>query len=313
MAKRPPRKIVSGPKKDRVVRVDRADALAVVRGRRETPRLIDEVNRQLVMSQSGELYDRDNGMIHVSEVVKNDWCPRSTAYRILSPKLGEYEPNSAFLTRIYERGNEIHHRWQEWFWDIGGLRGTFLCLGCTHTWAGKSPHACPECDLPRWGLRYEEVQIRVEDLLLVGHADGDVDLDGLQRCLIEIKSLGNGTYRFENPGLYYKFQKGEVSAEAMWRSTTSALPSHLRQGLLYLCLVDDPEINEIRFIYEWKANGDVKEFTVKRADVRVQDLVADINDLADAVVDEELPDRPQWSDKKDKVCKKCPYLKSCWK
>jgi hypothetical protein len=102
-----------------------------------------------------------------------------------------------------------------------------------------------------------------EPLRIHGHADGWVKGLG-DDCLIEIKSIGAGTLRFEAPELLYDADGDLTKA---WKNIRRPFRTHLLQGQMYLELAKrqfgDDAPNEIVFIYELKADQDYKEFTIK--------------------------------------------------
>jgi hypothetical protein len=121
-------------------------------------------------------------------------------------------------------------------------------------------------------MEYKEVTLKDERLRIVGHTDGWIKGIG-NDCLIEIKSIGAGTLRFEAPELLYDAD-GDVTKA--WKNIRRPFRSHLLQGQMYLELAHRMYGNEapkeIVFLYELKADQDYKEFTVK-ADYEIVDRV----------------------------------------
>jgi len=112
-------------------------------------------------------------------------------------------------------------------------------------------------------MEYKEVTLIDDKLRIAGHTDGWIK--GIKEdCLIEIKSIGAGTLRFEAPDLL--FDAGGDLTKA-WKNIRRPFRSHLLQGQMYLELAKrmygDEAPNEIVFLYELKADQDTKEFTVK--------------------------------------------------
>ena len=88
-------------------------------------------------------------------------------------------------------------------------------------------------------LKYDEVPLRDEKLHMVGHADG---IDSEDVAVIEIKSVGVNTLRFEAPQLIkdhsYKVNingrnREFIDYDGLWDSIRVPFPSHIRQAHLY--------------------------------------------------------------------------------
>lgn len=241
--------------------------------KRET-RLLGDVQRNLLgRGMSVEQEQRDDAL-HPSEISHNDWCPRASYHRVA----GHLPNQEAALPHwqmqmIWDEGHEIHHKWQGRIWDLGRLRGTFYCVRCQHAWTDTAPGYCDRCGAGRVFLQYHEVPLYRPALRLVGHADG---LDG-EDALIEIKSIGINTLRFEVPDLLkqhtYRFTLNGSSREfidldALWKSIRVPFPSHIRQAHLYTYM--GAPTDEI-FLYECKWNQRVKELVVKYREERIAD------------------------------------------
>jgi hypothetical protein len=146
-------------------------------------------------------------------------------------------------------------------------------------------------------------------LRIAGHADGWVVGLG-DPFLIEIKSIGTGTIRMEQPALLSS-NDGDLSKA--WRDIRRPFPSHLRQGQFYLELLrrmkesgnyfQDQEIpTEIVFLYELKADQSYKEFVVKADAVVVKDSLDTAYDVVHAV---SVGQPPKCPNNPDKGCKAC--------
>jgi len=77
--------------------------------------------------------------------------------------------------------------------------------------------------------------------------------------LLEIKSVGAGTFRFEAPELMYE-HNGEI--EKMWKALKAPFMSHIMQAQMYMKLaelIDLPhQPKEALFLYENKASQETK-------------------------------------------------------
>ena len=120
---------------------------------------------------------------------------------------------------------------------------------------------------------YKEVTLNArKELLIAGHADGAFD-----DTLVEIKSIGLGTLRMDAPDLLERHTHGKATdLTGLWRAITRPLRSHLAQGDTYLHLahVLGLPFTQIVYLYEFKANQQCKEFTVKYDAGRSMKLVA---------------------------------------
>jgi hypothetical protein len=152
-------------------------------------------------------------------------------------------------------------------------------------------------------LEYGEVTLREDRLRIAGHTDGWIKGIG-KDTLIEIKSIGPGTIRAENPGLITDADGDFMKA---WKNIRRPFPSHILQGQVYLELMArmGNHVDEIVFIYELKADQDYKEFAVK-ADF---ELVRHVFEGAKLVVDAvDAGVAPRCSNNAGATCKQCaPY------
>jgi hypothetical protein len=263
---------------------------------------------------------RRHDVIHPSELAKNDFCPRAIYYRLSGWEIPKSE-HGFQLEVIFQQGHGYHEKWQNWLWDVGMLRGRFRCLGCMHgdwtreeidaPWYTTAPTACPECGASREHLQYGEVPIHLPKYRIHGHSDGDIDLGGdeADNPLLEIKSIGTGTIRFEAPRLIAKHtHKLEIDGEEkswtdwdkIWRDIKRPFKTHLRQGAIY-CLAKGR--SEMVYIYEYKPTGAMKEFRVKHDFSILDDLLDDVLDILYALEKGKVPDCPNGDD-----CPNCkPY------
>jgi hypothetical protein len=211
--------------------------------------------------QSKPLKERRTDHLHPSVIVKKDWCYRDAYYTL---KHGDNleQRNNLRSQNIFDEGHAIHDKWQRRFWDMGELVGDFFCPHCHVSWWATSPHECPGCGMNWHHLLYQEVSLEDPELMIKGHTDG-----WLKDRLIEIKSIGAGTLRFEDPAL---LAEHGTDLEAAWRAIKRPFGTHVRQGMLYLYLAQKKKETaglvpptQIDFIYELKSNQDYKFFTVK--------------------------------------------------
>lgn len=265
--------------------------------------------------------DRRTDVIHPSEMCKQDWCPRSTFFRLIDAPAHEPEMNSFTLENVFAEGHDIHDKWQTWLWEMGQLRGEWLCMACKTVWAATAPMSCPKCQADRSCLKYREVPVSSKRYLIAGHADGDIANDeDEERCpLLEVKSIGVGTLRYEAPQLLARFtrktqeddgtERSVVDLEALWRDIKRPFPSHVKQGMIYLAVTGR---REMVFIYECKWNQQVKEFRVRYQEALVIDLLDACLDIKYALETGKPPRRPHWAATDNTNCGKCVYRDTCW-
>lgn len=220
-------------------------------------RLIGPIERYLLRKPDG---DRSTTVLHPSEMIKSDFCHRYSYYLLTGGTKKKEKPNLR-LQNIFDEGHFIHEKWQNRIYEMGNLWGDFKCVSCGGITSGLSPKECQHCQGTI--LKYAEVALVDPKLRIAGHTDGWVKNLG-NDFLIEIKSIGEGTLRFEAPDLLYDAD-GDVTKA--WKNIRRPFRGHLLQGQMYLELAKrmfgDEAPNEIVFLYELKANQDYKEFVVK--------------------------------------------------
>jgi hypothetical protein len=262
----------------------------LLEAKKKPSRLLGDVRELLLKKQGSD--DRPTDVLHPSEVAHNEWCPRATYYRLAGRHPNETIPPPHWrMAMIWDEGKEIHRKWQGRFWDLGRLKGDFYCFKCQYAWEAQSPENCERCGADRDFLVFHEVPLYNDALRMAGHADG---LDG-DEALIEIKSVGLGTLRFENPDLLathtYKLnlngrQREFIDYDGLWSAIQNPFPAHIRQGHLYSFL-GAPE-TEI-FIYECKWNQADKEFVIKYKEDRIADRLESCRRIVRALNGDSIP------------------------
>jgi CRISPR/Cas system-associated exonuclease Cas4 (RecB family) len=217
---------------------------------------------------------RDTEHLHPSEICKKSWCPRSSWYTIKG-----YERVDKRLTfqtlNVFEEGHLIHRKWQSWMKEAGILESA-------------------------------EVPIYDPEHLLMGHADAIIN-DKKGRALVEIKSVGAGTIRYED----YDLWESCGTPEDAWKKVHKPFYSHLRQLNLYMYCTG---IHDGIILYEWKATQEVKEFHVKHQPELIADILSSCKVVIRSLESGIPPMRPSWmEDSSNSVCKYCPYKNVCWK
>lgn len=263
---------------------------------------------------------RRQDVIHPSEMAKADWCPRQTYYRIVAVKAGMTVAKEEFNFRqegIFATGHAIHGKWQDWLRLTGDLYGKWRCLNCWQvTDIRLDPVTCPSCRSR--AVVYAELPIDAEeDYLIAGHSDGMLKR---KARLIEIKTIGLGTLRIDAPDLlrehYYEVPslgRSLYDLDGLWKALDAPLPSHVRQLSLYIYIarMRGLEVRRGSFIYEFKSNQDVKEFTIGLDHSIVSPLMEKARAVTEAVRGRKPPPErahPQDSSK----CQTCPFSSTCW-
>jgi hypothetical protein len=266
--------------------------------KRGDTRLIGDIERHLMRRPEG---DRSTLVLHPSEMIKADFCHKYSYYLLTGGKKKSNKPGLR-LQSIFDEGHAIHHKWQTWFQEMGVLYGDFKCQACNVSTTGISP-TCAKCSRSDTML-YKEVSLVDTSLRISGHTDGWIKGIG-DDCLIEIKSIGAGTLRFEAPDLLYDAD-GDVTKA--WKNIRRPFRGHLLQGQMYLELArrmfGEEAPKEIVFLYELKADQDYKEFTIK-ADYDVVSRIffaaEKINEAVDAGVSPKCNVSPDG-------CKQCDLI-----
>jgi hypothetical protein len=275
--------------------------------------LLPQIRRHAMREAAVVDPDRDMSFVHPSEMVKADWCPRRPYFRITGEDAKNVKPIGFQLANVFAEGHAIHRRWQSWLRDMGILWGKWKCMSCDDVFFALSPDTC------RCGgkVEYREVPLYSEKHHIIGHADGAVLCeDGVVR-LIEIKSVGIGTIRFEAPSLFKQFTSGDRTLDELWSAISRPLPSHLKQGNLYLSLASEcheylKDTDEIIFLYEWKPTQAAREFKVKYNPDLVSSLLEDAHTVGASVRAGSPPEHPHWASAGGPVCKSCEYVDVCW-
>jgi hypothetical protein len=244
--------------------------------------------------------DRSTTVIHPSEVIKKDFCLRAS-YFLLSGHTKIAEKPGLRLQSIFDEGHYIHAKWQNWFQEMGVLYGRFTCTSCDFSLFDLGPVACPQCG--KSTVEYREVTLYDDALRIKGHTDGWIKGLG-NDCLIEIKSIGPGTIRSEQPALMSEYDGDFMKA---WANIKRPFGSHILQGQMYLELMKrmGHDVNEIVFLYELKADQSYKEFVIK-ADFEIVEHVFEraarvVKAVEDGIV-------PVCNNNVGSTCKQCaPY------
>lgn len=243
-----------------------------------------------MIKEASKPSDRRQDIIHPSETSKEDWCPRSTYYRIKTCREAQnpfLKPpgsttSSVQLLNIFDEGHYIHDKWQKRLRDMGDLWGNWKCMECGSIYEDDLyPGVCTHCN--SINIKYLEVPLRFKPFLISGHADGAIPR---LKSLIEIKSVGTGTARIEAPKIFEANTDGQmINLQGLWKDIQEPFPSHIKQGQLYLALCNLMELDfdQIIFLYEAKFNQGAKEFVVKYDPAVSRDILENCMRIAHAL------------------------------
>jgi CRISPR/Cas system-associated exonuclease Cas4 (RecB family) len=275
--------------------------------------LLPQIERH-VLKKAQEPSDRRSDILHPSEMAKVSWCPRHDFYRLTEVPANYKKRAPSFkLENVFDYGHSVHAKYQRWLQEMGILFGKWRCKECLNQWEGYAPEHCPSC-LSR-KVVYKEVSLVDEDLMIAGHSDGIVKM-GDDNYMIEIKTIGYGSLRFEAQTLFEKSQQENWTIEELWFQIQRPFSSHIRQGQIYLHLAKkaypDLNVDKIIYIYEWKPTQEVKEFVISYNPEFVQDRLDLAAEIANHVTNGTEMERPSWADPEKKTCSSCEYRKTCW-
>lgn len=244
---------------------------------------------------------RSTTVIHPSEMIKPDWCHRAQYY-LLKGEAPAPRAISLDLALVFEEGHRIHARWQDWFGEMGKLYGVWECDGCGDKEWGLYQDLI-DSHTNHGSLVYREVPVSSQDHMISGHADGW--LKGLgDDLLLEIKSVGEGTIRWEDPAGW--IESGN-DFKKYWSGLTSPFYSHLMQAQVYMKLLElmfpeEKTPQEAVFIYESKVDQKRKELVVNKSDFGVTELFDTALSIVEAVKNDTPP---ACNINNGTMCKKC--------
>lgn len=242
---------------------------------------------------------RSTTVIHPSEMAKPDWCHRAQYHMLLGlpPAPSKFKTSLKQLL-TFDEGHRIHGRWQAWLGEMGVLYGMWVCDTCKNAGWGLG-----DCGHPK--ALYKEVPVNATELRISGHADGWIKNLGEEDMLLEIKSVGEGSFRWEAPDLFYA-HSGDM--KKMWSNFKAPFMTHIMQVQIYLKVLEimfpDDHPKQAVFIYENKASQEVKEFIIPKNGFAVDELFEAAAHIV-AAVDKQDP--PACNIDSVAGCYKCNY------
>lgn len=259
-----------------------------------------------VLAKAGKS-DRRTDCLHPSEMIKSDWCHRAAAYGLTRPQPAA--PSTRFTREnIFQEGHNTHAKWQRWLQEMGRLGGDWHCRACDQVfWDDATPTECQHCAASELSIEYAEVPLNAPALMIGGKSDGYCPDDG---CLIEVKTMGLGSLRFETPGVIEKHTvhadgRSGVDLTRLWRDFVRPLPAAWRQGQLYMYLAnhfEDLPVDHMIFIYDFKPTQETKSFRVAFDEAASEPVIEAAQVIADCVRAGSLP---PCNINYSRGCKKC--------
>jgi len=241
-----------------------------------------------VLEKAAKPSGRRQDVLHPSEMVKSDWCHLAAFHRLrLQAEPAEKSKTTFTRENIFEEGHRTHSKWQTWLAEMGRLAGDWYCLYCENVfWCDTTPDGCGHCDAPPAALQYAEVPLNADPLRIGGKADGYSPQDS---ALIEIKTLGLGSLRYERPEFLERYvvetDHGRLpDMTRLWRDFRRPLPTAVRQTQLYMYIAnhfEDLPADRTVFFYDFKPTQETKSFTVTYDESFSEPLI----EAATAIVD----------------------------
>lgn len=244
-------------------------------GKKDT-RVLGSVERFLLSKPRDG--SRRTDVLHPSEMASGNWCYRASYFQLLGQAPQANRKMSMRLLSVFEEGHFIHAKWQRWFQQMNVLYGKWYCVECEEMfWGGSDCHDGP--------LEYREVPLFYEPLRISGHSDGW--LVGLgDPLMLEIKSVGVGTLRWEAPELLIE---NDNDMEKAWRALKAPFLKHITQVQIYMKLAEllgyENAPQEAVLVYECKSNQEAKEFVVHKSDFGITELFDAAEMICNAVRD----------------------------
>lgn len=303
---------ISGTKKTRM-KVSGTALKGFAEARRSKGVLLPEIRSHVVEKavQHNDA-DRSKTMLHVSELTKSDWCHRQAYYKLSHLEPTDIKAGINYRTEIiFGAGHNEHYKWQNWLVEMGIMWGEWYCPVCKEKWLGEKPeHEHP--------VSYSEVPLVDHEYQIIGHADGAVPY---LKALVEIKTIGMGTVRFDAPELARRYTvktvdgKSVVDYDSLWKDIRKPFRSHLLQARFYLwmCRRAGLPFEKMIFIYENKANQATKEFVIPYSETGLDPILTKISEVMDRIERGEGPPERPFLDPEKKPCVACLHRTRCWK
>lgn len=249
----------------------------IAAGKNKT-RVLGSVERHVLSKPAGD--GRSWQYLHPSDMVSAEWCYRASYYHLLGHEPVQKERGFRIMS-VFEEGHAIHNKWQTWLKEMEVLYGKYRCLECGTTFFGLPTDHDPK--LHPKDFEYLEVPLLYEPLKIAGHSDGWIRGLG-DDMMLEIKSIGVGTLRWEAPEL---LMDNKNDFDKAWKQINAPFGKHVSQVQLYMKLAEllypDNHPKEAVIIYEAKPNQEVKEFVVAKSDFQISGILEAAERIVKAV------------------------------
>lgn len=265
---------------------------AFVAAGRKTTKVLGSVERHVLSKPLGD--GRSWRYLHPSDMVSAEWCYRASYYHLLGQEPVQKERGFRIMS-VFEEGHAIHNKWQTWLKEMNVLYGKYKCLECGETFFGlpkdhKTSLIAPHNEVYKpEDFEYLEVPLVYEPLKIAGHSDGWIRGLG-EDAMLEIKSIGVGTLRWEAPELLIDCGN---DFEKAWKRISAPFGKHVSQVQLYMKLAEflypDNHPKEAVIIYEAKPNQEAKEFIVAKSDFQISGIIEAAENIVKAVEAKEPP------------------------
>jgi len=277
----------------------------------EDDKLTDQLERYLMYRSGpdiGRPYEERIEGYHHPSALSSIACLRQYVYSWIDAKRSD-PSNSAKGQRIFDTGNDFGYRMQGYLYENGILLGKWKCVVCEYEWVdleNPSPRCCPKCavKLVIWyNLHYLEVPLVDNELEFAGHSDAAV-LNKQRRELWEFKTIKN---RDSKTGPYAICFEDLVEPQG----------KHQHQLNTYFFLanklygIDAKDFTKGGFIYGAKNTQEWKEFKSMLIPETVEAVKVKAETAKYCINTKTLPER-LGTDKTDRFCRYCEWLKLCW-
>jgi len=228
----------------------------------------------------------------------------------------EKEPLASQKLRLFDKGHNMHARWQRYFEDIGVLRGVWECANphCDYT-VGKQdqhgvfrPKVCEKCDSEEFD--YHESQVFDEELQFRGNCDLLLDFSHFKE-----QKLFNGVRKAFNvdhlpKGVIVADMK-TINMDQFKRKLAKDGPhsEYIIQLTIYIHILD---CEYGLLIYENKNNSEILAFKVDRNE-KVFDAIKTQSTSMNEMTKDHLLPPPRPLTKSDYECKYCDFAPLCHK
>lgn len=228
-------------------------------------RIIGAIERHLLTRPLDT--SRRQDVMHPSEILGDDWCHRAEYRKIIAALRGESpdpERPGLILQSIFDVGHAAHAKWQGYLSEMDALYGDWKCIPCGREWTLSRRSRCKKCGEV---ATYMEMKLFDNDLNIQGSTDGWVVLPDME-AVLEVKTIGSGTIRANDPALLYEsesFEKAFSAIRAPFRPhrMQAQMYMHLMQLMHSAGIVKRTPPTEAILLYECKSNQQVKEFSIK--------------------------------------------------